>query len=107
MSPPSKWKVALVGLFLAFQAAVPARALFAERPARFGWQMYANFPSLPDVFLVAEGGRETPVDLQHVLAVPRAEIDYAVAATRSLCGDGIAAIRISDRDGSEDVVQCR
>ena len=97
-----------LAIFLAMQVAIPTLALFSERPARFGWQMYAAFPTLPDAWLVYADGREETVDLHQLFAVTRAEIDYAAALRASLCEvTDVAAIRIAPKDGSGETVPCR
>ena len=98
---------AFVGLVLAFQLAVPTAALFAHRPARFGWQMYAAVPSLPQAWLVFADGHEEPVDLAQVFATKRAEINYAYALRRGLCGVTAAvAIRLVLPDHGQERVSC-
>lgn len=76
---------AMVALFLAWQILVPALMLFAQRPARFGWQMYSSLPDLPLVWRIDNQGREWPIEVTSVFAEPRAEIHYAAVLRAGVC----------------------
>jgi len=95
-------------VFLALQIAVPATALFAPRPQRFGWHMYSALPPVPDVSVVGADGTEDRVELEALFVVPRAEIDYATALRDRLCGVTHAvAIRHRSADGEVEEVACQ
>ena len=97
-----------VAVILAWQLIVPAAALFSPRPARFGWQMYSGFPDVPSVSLIDAAGHETPVDANQFFGQLRAEIDFAAALRAGVCdASGATAVKISDRDGTTEVVKCR
>lgn len=99
---------AFVVLFVAWQLLVPAGMLFAERPARFGWQMYSALPDLPQAWLLDGAGHETPVDVSLVFAESRAEIDYAAALVGGLCDvPGTVAVRLWEPDErSPELIDC-
>lgn len=106
---PSRRSLAatLIAAFLAVQVAIPVIALLSDRPARFGWQMYAAFPQLPDAWLIHADGSEEPVDLTDLFAVRRAEIDYAAALRDQLCSVAdAAAVRVVPAEGDAETVPC-
>ena len=82
---------------VAFQLLVPVIALLADRPARFGWQMYSAMPELPHVWLVDRAGAESAVDLSRYFSVQRAEVDYRQAVLDGLCSvTDAAGVRIEE-----------
>lgn len=88
-----------IAAFLAVQLVVPALALFGERPARFGWQMYSAFPGMPEAWVVQADGTERPVNLTEIFAAQRAEIDYAAVLLAGLCDvTDAAAIKVQRAD---------
>jgi hypothetical protein len=97
-----------VVFFVAWQLLVPAAMLFAERPARFGWQMYSAQPDLPRAWLLDAAGHETRVDVSLVFAESRAEIDYAAALRGGLCDvPGTVAVRLWEPDEpSPELIEC-
>jgi hypothetical protein len=100
---------AFIGIFVIWQIAVPASALLAPRPARFGWQMYSARPDLPKAWAIDASGVETPIDMEQVFAQVRAEIDFAAALRSAVCASSRAvAVRIQDpqRAGPE-LLTCR
>lgn len=99
---------AFVVLFVAWQLLVPAGMLFAERPARFGWQMYSALPDLPQAWLIDGAGHETPVDVSSLFAESRAEIDYAAALRAGLCDlPGAITVKLREADRpSPELIKC-
>jgi hypothetical protein len=98
----------LVALFVAWQLLVPAAMLFAQRPARFGWQMYSAVPDLPQAWLLDAAGAETPVEVSPLFAKSRAEIDYAAALRAGLCEvPGTVAVKLWEPDeASPELIEC-
>ena len=94
--------------FLALQLLVPLIALFGPRPARFSWQMYSALPPVPHAWTVAADGTETPVDLETLFAVRRAEIDYAAVLRAGLCdASGAVAVKVQEDEGDEpELISC-
>ncbi|HEX3220062.1 MAG TPA: hypothetical protein VHU77_08585 [Candidatus Limnocylindria bacterium] len=103
------WLVpALIAAFLVVQLLVPTIALFGPRPARFGWQMYSALPDVPRAFVVEADGSEHEIDLQHLFAVQRAEIDYVAVLRTGVCdATSATAIRLVLADGESQEVSCR
>jgi hypothetical protein len=99
---------AFMGVFLAWQLAVPAVALLADRPARFGWQMYSARPELPKAWTVDESGVETPIEMDRVFAQLRAEIDFGESLRAALCqSSGAVEVRVEDpRTAKSEVIGC-
>lgn len=98
----------LIAAFLAVQLVVPAVALFAPRPARFGWHMYSALPPVPQAWIVHADGSSEAVDVTSLFVVPRAEIDYAAALRDRLCGISRAVeIRVQpDADAPMESIRC-
>jgi hypothetical protein len=99
---------AFVVLFVAWQLLVPAAMLFAQRPARFGWQMYSALPDLPRAWLLDAAGHETAVEVSTLFAKDRAEIDYAAALRAGLCDlPGTVAVKLWEPDAaSPELIEC-
>lgn len=88
------------------QLGVPVVALFDSRPARFGWHMYSTLNPAPEAWAEDEGGNLAPVDLDALIADPRAEIRWSAPLADMLCrDDAIAAIAVvvTDREGTTRV----
>ncbi|HEY7463048.1 MAG TPA: hypothetical protein VH987_01245 [Candidatus Limnocylindria bacterium] len=106
------WRQAAAPLFIAaflvVQLLVPAVQLFGSRPQRFGWQMYSALPEVPTVLAIRADGTATEVDLAHLFAVQRSEIDYVKALESGACGaTGAVAIRLRFENGEGRVLPCR
>lgn len=97
-----------LALFLTWQLVVPAAALFAQRPARFGWQMYSARPNLPQAWIVDAAGAETAVQVEQFFAQLRTEVDFADALRAGLCdASGAVAVKIIDPRGRKaEVLDC-
>jgi hypothetical protein len=108
MSMRQSLALAFFVVFLVFQLTVPTFALFAARPARFGWQMYSALPNVPRAWTVKADGTEEPVDMTHLFAMQRAEIDYAAVMLAGLCDASDAvAIKVQGADSSTpEMVAC-
>ena len=98
----------LVALFVAWQLLVPAAMLFAQRPARLGWQMYSALPDLPQAWLLDAAGHETAVEVPSLFAKSRAEIDYAATLRAGLCDlPGTVAVKLWEADEpSPELIEC-
>jgi hypothetical protein len=91
-------------IILAIQVGVPVLALFDSRPARFGWQMYSTLNPAPQASVEDASGNLLPVDLDALIADPRAEIRWSAPLAGLLCRDGAAvAVVVTDRDGTTRV----
>ena len=97
----------LVAAWLVIQIALPLAALAGPRPGRFGWQMYTTITALPVVAEELRSGQQRPIDVEALLARPRAEADYATALVTRLCSDPeVASVMIDDQRGHR-VEPCR
>lgn len=98
---------AFLAIFLVWQVVVPTAALLGPRPQRFGWQMYTTFPDLPRAWTIDAAGVQTPVEVNRYFAQLRAEVDFASALRAGLCdASGAVAVKVTDRQGSTEVVEC-
>jgi hypothetical protein len=70
---------------MALAILVPALALAAPRPARFGWQMYSVAEPAPRAWLEAGDGTVEEWDLAAHLAVLRGDIPDAKRLARAIC----------------------
>jgi hypothetical protein len=109
MSTSRALTIAFFSAYLIVQITVPTLALFADRPARFGWQMYSALPTVPRAWVLLADRTEQPVDMNRLLAVQRSEIDYAAALTAGLCkATGATAIKVQRSDDSApEITPCR
>lgn len=105
--PTRRLTALLIVAFLVMQLLVPTVALFSHRPARFGWQMYANFPVLPTATLMYDDGSTEPVDVAAQFVVLRAEIDFASVLVNHLCAAGVSAVRVEWTDSEPETASCR
>jgi hypothetical protein len=71
--------------FLLIQAGVPLVQLGAQRPARFGWQMYSAKPQRARFVLVMRDGTQRPASLGPYVAQSRGELDLTSALPPHLC----------------------
>lgn len=70
---------AALGLaFLTLQVIVPAALLFARRPARFGWQMFAAHTTAPMFAVEHADGSRALVDVDDYFAFRRGDLDRSV-----------------------------
>jgi hypothetical protein len=63
-----------VAAYLALQVGVPTARLFAPRPARFGWQMFAAAPRSPLVVATRVDGRRDTLDVDAYFAFQRGDL---------------------------------
>ena len=90
-------------LYLAVQIAVPAMLLFADRPMRFGWQMFTG-SRLPWFYRLASDGTRTQVPLEEVreiVGVIRSELDYERYVPPQLCQRQPSAVAIESARGRQ------
>ena len=103
-------RIAFWGI-LALQIAVPAFQLRAERPARFGWQMFTGLGQPGSFDLVLDDGSIDRVRAAEVLVRWRPEIDTGAPVPRLLCErfpDAVAVRRYPvGRDGPPHETPCR
>jgi hypothetical protein len=64
---------------------VPITALDEERPARFGWHMYAALESQPEITVTFEDGTIESVPFESIAAEPKVEPDYAEPIAKLMC----------------------
>jgi hypothetical protein len=85
------------------QVGVPVASLLEPRPSRFGWQMYSGLTRAPVVSVEDETGDLRLVDAGPLIGEGRAEIRWAQPLARTLCDDGVAAVIVTDREGTTRV----
>ena len=72
--------------FLAFQLALPvAQLIWAQRPARFGWQMYSAVSAPPRFALITPDGSAPPVDIAPYVASLRGDVPVVRFLPPHLC----------------------
>lgn len=89
---------------LVAQIAVPVFQLRAERPARFGWHMFAAMQPPPAFGVEAPDGTIDTLKVEDVLAHPRPEIDLERVVPEALCeqrGDALAVLTYTPGESSE------
>jgi hypothetical protein len=64
-----------VAAYLAVQVGVPTARLFAPRPSRFGWQMFAAAPQAPFVVATRVDGRRDTLDVDAYFAFQRGDLN--------------------------------
>lgn len=79
-----------------FQLGVPLAQLWAPRPARWGWQMYATLPAPLTFSVVLHNGTVQPIDPAAYITLQRTEIDFATVLPPHLCHvtPGAVAVQI-------------
>jgi hypothetical protein len=83
----------------AVQVAIPVRATFEPRPARFGWQMYSTVSPVPEVWTEDAAGTRVGVDIAPLMGDPRAEILWAEPLADALCRQpDVSAVVVLERD---------
>lgn len=111
-SPDCNWTgrrlrnaVMLVG-FAGVQIAVPLVQLRADRPARYGWQMYSGIKVIPRFEVITIGGDVRRVVLTDYVAHVRADLRYDTALPAHLCRimPDASAVRVHDRMAGRDAV---
>jgi hypothetical protein len=100
---------AILAVFMGWQLLVPALMLFAERPARYGWQMYSALPDLPRAWRIDSAGHEWEVEVASVFAEPRAEIHYSAVLRAGICElPDTVAMKLAERaDSSPELIDCQ
>jgi hypothetical protein len=97
-------KALLALILLTVLIGVPVAALFDARPARFGWQMYSTLNPAPAASIEDASRTLVPVDLDALIADPRAEIRWSGSLADLLCRDGATvAVVVTDREGTTRV----
>lgn len=96
----------LIVAWLAIQVAVPTVALFHERPARLGWQMYTAVTDLPVVNVRETDGSMHSIDVRALVARERAEADFTTAIADALCRNASVAAVIVDHAGKQSERPC-
>jgi hypothetical protein len=97
---PLRWtprrRLAAAGFltFLTVQILVPALQLLADRPARFGWQMFAGLREMPDILVVRPGGWVDTLPLRRYVGYPRAEMVFGPDLARYVCRRDPGAVAV-------------
>jgi hypothetical protein len=87
----------LFASFLVVQVGVPLALLPTERPARFGWQMYAGIRTQPR-FWARDRGGVTSIEVWRLLGNPRVDVQIPTASWPQLCAlSSAASIRVEWR----------
>ena len=91
--------VAALTLFLVVQTAIPTVHLVQphDRAQRYAWQMFA-FATSGVYVAVTEDGEEA-VDLEEILARPRADMDLAAVVPPHVCATRPEVIRVTWEGG--------
>jgi hypothetical protein len=100
------WVRPFVVAYLVIQVGVPLVQLGADRPARFGWQMYSAVHPV-DVVVVDHGGRRRTLDAELVDLV-RSDLDPLVAIAPELCANPVVArvLTVDRSTGEEKGISC-
>jgi hypothetical protein len=96
----------LMPAFLAVQIAVPLVRLWAPRPVRFGWQMFAGIRSAPRFATITTDSLVAELTRADILGHPRADMDLADDRIHAhLCAvtPGISAVRFEFQGEVRDV----
>jgi hypothetical protein len=102
--------LALVAIVIAIQLVVPALALRHDRPAAFGWQMFASDGAPPVAEVVRTDGTTSELpwrDVVAAFAAYRPEIAAHEALARHLCERHPSAQAVVLRDPSTRRVEER
>jgi hypothetical protein len=97
------WFWPLVGL----QFVVPLALLTQPRPARFGWQMFADYRTSPNFVLVDDRGQEHAVEATRYRVTFRNDVpaDEALAGHLLALFPEAVAVRWRTGDGAEGEVR--
>ncbi len=99
---PDRLEIAAFVLLAMLIVGLPIRAMFDERPARYGWQMYSTISHAPEVVVERVDGSGGVVDVLSFMADPRAEIRWANPLIERICRDGdVVAVVVRERGGEE------
>lgn len=79
---------------VAFQLGMPLVQLWAPRPARWGWQMYATLPIPPTFSVVLHNGTVQPVDSAAYVTLMRTEVDLAIVLPPHICRVTLEAVAV-------------
>jgi hypothetical protein len=95
--------LAVFSAIVVFQLGVPLAQLWAPRPARWGWQMYATLSSTPTFTVVLKTGTVQPVDPAAYVTLMRTEIDFATVLPPHICHmmPDAVAVRIQQSQTSQ------
>jgi hypothetical protein len=94
----SRFVAVVIVLILALQVGIPLVAMTApDKPARFGWHMYAYVRPAPEIALMDAQGRETRANPFSVIARYRPELPYERALPPYLCArhPGTVGVRLT------------
>ncbi len=75
----------IAALILVAMIGIPFTRLFAERPQRFGWQMYTVAHEAPKAWAIAPGGKLVPLDMVERFAILRGDLPDADAVALAMC----------------------
>lgn len=99
--------IVLVGLML--MLLVPVAALDNERPAKFGWHMYAAAVDLPKVVIEFSDGNRRERNVGNIASGFRPEIDYFRPIAHHVCtreADAVLVIMIRQHPERRVVITC-
>lgn len=101
-----EWALVAFVLLAGILLVLPIRAMFDERPARYGWQMYSTISHAPEIVVEEADGSAQAVDVLSYMADPRAEIRWAGPLIERLCRDTRAAAVVVRERGDEERATC-
>jgi hypothetical protein len=99
--------IVLVGLML--MLLVPVAALDDQRPAKFGWHMYAAAVDLPKVEIEFSDGNRRERNVGNIASGFRPEIDYFRPIAHHLCtreADAVSVIMTRQHPEQRVVITC-
>lgn len=86
--------VTFVVMFLGAQVGTALWQLTAERPARFGWHMYAGLREPLGFTVVRADGSTAPVSMTDYLANHRGDVDVSRLVPPAICAREQAAVQV-------------
>lgn len=106
MRVSSRFRLALFATILTIQVAIPLVQLRAERPARFGWQMFSGVQPPIEFIVEHTDGTVDTVTAQDYMIKPRQEIDPFPYLPPHICDQVPTAATVAV-SGAEDPTRTR
>lgn len=95
---PARIPTILAVAFLTVQIAIPTMALFGDRPARWGWQMFSGSRTLTEFVMVRKDGTTAEINPTDYLGKGRSELDLSETLPAFICEQepGATSVRVTD-----------
>lgn len=95
-------------VFVAVQVLVPIVQLAKTRPAHFGWQMFSDWRSIPQYWVVFGDGSTREIDVHEHIGVRRLDADYHREFPAYLCRTYADAVAVRWQwPGSDEIEEIR